>query len=78
MREQDEVAARIARQSQMERMIDYCKLTGIKPSLTDLVRSADILSRYITDGWSSKKNNNGSIEELLNKVDELLDKYSRE
>ena len=73
---EEEKALRIARQSQMERILEYCQLMGYKPSLTDLVRAADIMSRYVVNGWSSKdKLGDGSIEGLLTKVDTLLNEY---
>ena len=75
MTEKDETAARIARQSQMERVIEYCNMMGYKPELTDMVRAADILSRYIVNGWSGKKQDDPGIEGLLMKVDEMFSKY---
>jgi len=61
-------AARIARQSQMERSIEYFTLIGKKPTLNDLVLTSHILHKYVMDGWSK------DMSEMLDKLDIHLQK----
>jgi hypothetical protein len=65
--QQDPAAARIARQSQMERALEYYTLMGIKPSLEDLVLTSHILHKFIVDGWS--KEYGEMLEKLQNHID---------
>lgn len=71
--EQLETARRIARQSQMERAIEYYTLIGKQPSITDLVMTAELLQRYIMNGWDGEQNGK-SLKESLNKMDKYLEK----
>tara|TARA_R110000772_G_scaffold212545_1_gene323101 strand:+ start:68 stop:277 length:210 start_codon:yes stop_codon:yes gene_type:complete len=61
-------AARIARQSQMERSIEYFTLMGKKPTLNDLVLTSHILHKYVMDGWTK------DMSEMLDKLDIHLQK----
>ena len=52
---QDEIRAeRIARQSQMERSIEYFQLMGITPTLEDLVLTSHVLTKFIMDGYGKE------------------------
>lgn len=66
--ENDATAIRIARQSQLERSLEYFTLTGIQPTLADWVRTADALSLYVTNGRSKE------IMEMLENADKYLNK----
>lgn len=59
-------AARIARQSQMERSLEYFKLMDKKPTLEDVVLTSHILHKYVMDGWSKE------YQELVQKLDSHL------
>jgi hypothetical protein len=63
MKEDNVLAARIARQSQMERAIEYYQMLGKTPTLEDLTLTAHILHKFIVDGWS------GDYKELIQKMD---------
>ena len=66
MAEQREMAERIARQSQMERSIEYFNLIGKKPTVEDVVLTSHILHKYIMDGWSTP------LQEMTQKLDKYL------
>lgn len=66
MAEQDKTAERIARQSQMERAIEYYQMCGICPSIEDLCLTSHILTKFIVNGW------NGEYKELVQKLDKHI------
>ena len=68
-----ETAKRIARQSQMERAIEYYTLIGKQPTITDLVMTAELLQRYIMNGWTGEENGK-TLKEQLNSFDKYLEK----
>ena len=68
MTENEKTAIRIARQSQLERSLEFFQQRGIKPTLKDWVNTADVLTRYVIDGRT--KDN----LELLERADEYLNK----
>jgi hypothetical protein len=70
MTESEKTAIRIARQSQMERAIEYFQLVDKKPSVEDVVLTSHILHKYIMDGWS------GDMSEMLKKLDVHLNKHN--
>ena len=64
----DEIrAVRIARQSQMERSVEYWQMLGKTPTVEDLVLTSHILHKYIIDGWS------GDMSEMLKKLDNYIE-----
>ena len=70
METKETAAERIARQSQVERSIEYFTLMGIQPTIEDVVLTSHILHKYIMNGWDS------NIKELLQKLDKhLSDNY---
>ena len=73
-KEANETAIRIARQSQMERAIEYHSMMGTKPTTRDLVMTAEIFSKYIMNGWTSEREGVMTLEGMLNKLDETLQK----
>jgi len=69
---QDDIRAeRIARQSQMERAMEYYQMMGITPTVEDLVLTSHVLSNYIMDGWNSEYKN------LVQRLDEHISKNYR-
>tara|TARA_R110000822_G_scaffold95196_3_gene217841 strand:+ start:84 stop:296 length:213 start_codon:yes stop_codon:yes gene_type:complete len=68
MTEQEKTAIRIARQSQMERSIEYFQLIDKKPTLEDLVLTSHILHKYIINGWDTE------MKDLIQKLDGHLTK----
>jgi len=68
MTESEKTAIRIARQSQMERALEYFTLVDKKPSIEDVVLTSHILHKYIMDGWSS------DMSDTLKKLDGHLNK----
>ena len=63
----DEIrAVRIARQSQMERSVEYWQMLGKTPTVEDLVLTSHILHKYIIDGWS------GDMSDMLKKLDKYI------
>ena len=59
----------------MERALEYHQLMGYKPTTRDLVMTAEMFTKYIMDGWSSKGKKDYSIEWMLEKLDGKLDEY---
>ena len=68
MTENEKTAIRIARQSQLERSLEFFSARGIKPTLSDWVNIADVLSRYVINGRSEE------LTGLLERADEYLNK----
>ncbi len=68
MTDNEKTAARIARQSQMERSLSYFQMRGIVPTVEDVVLTSHILHKYIMDGWS------GDMSDMLQKLDGHIDK----
>jgi hypothetical protein len=62
----------IVRQSQMERAIEYYKLIGVKPSVIELLATADHFAQYIEQGL------NKEIIEKTKKVDLFIEKKQHE
>ena len=44
----------IVRQSQLKNSLDYFKMLGAKPTLTELVRIARVLTVFCMDGYNEK------------------------
>ncbi len=67
MSNEENKAARIARQSQMERSLEYYKLRGLQPTVEDVVLTSHILHKYIMDGWSK------DLQQMLGKLDNHIE-----
>ena len=74
---EDQKALRIARQSQMERALEYHTLMGYKPTSRDLIMTAEMFTKYIMDGWSSKGKKDHSLEWMLEMLDSKLNENYR-
>jgi len=59
----------IARQSQMTAALTYFNLVGKKPKLSDVVRVAALLEKFIMDGYS--KNLNEAMERADEKIETI-------
>lgn len=58
----------IVRQSQMKNAIDYFRMLGVKPTLTDIVRVARTLTTFCMDGHTTQ------TEMIIKMCDEELKK----
>lgn len=58
----------IVRQSQLERAMEYYKVLGIAPSLTELIRTAELLKDFVYEGI------NGDIKNRVNGFDTYVSK----
>ena len=56
----------IARQSQMERAIEYYTMIGVKPTVLELIATADHFAQYIEKGL------NKEIVDKTKKVDQFI------
>lgn len=57
----------IVRQAQINSSIEYFKLIGKKPSITDLLKVSTMLEQFIYKGYSTK-----FMDEVMSKVDEHI------
>jgi hypothetical protein len=62
-----ERARMIARQSQMERAIEYYTLIGVKPTMMELIATCDHLAQFVETGI------NKEIIEKTKKVDAFIE-----
>jgi len=62
----------IVRQSQLKNSLDYFKTLGVKPTLTEMVRVARVLSVFCLEGYNDKTLG------LINEGDEYLKKKFEE
>ena len=67
--EQDSTAVRIARQSQLERSLEFFTLRGMSPTLGDWVKVADCLTKYVMEGRTK------DVSELMERAEEALTEY---
>lgn len=58
----------IARQSQMERAIEYYTLINVKPNVLELLATADHFAKYIESGLTKE------VITTSKRVDEFIDK----
>jgi len=71
MNEEIVKARRIARQSQMERSIEYFQMCSICPSLSDLIKTTTMLEEFVINGYSKE------MLEKFDKLDEYINKEYR-
>ena len=67
--EQQETALRIARQSQLERSLEFFTLRGMTPTLGDWVKVADCLSKYVMEGRTK------DVADLMDRAEDALTEY---
>lgn len=64
----------IIRQSQMERALEYYKFIGVKPTLLELVSTAELMKNYILEGTTPDVKTH--IKKFDNYVESKFDEYN--